>query len=1179
MQGRKIIFLCFCILFISYFNSFSQYAVKNFYSLSGKKDVSFNCIAQDANGYLWLGTNEGVIRFDGIKSEFYKKENGISDLKITSIFVDASQTVWAGTENGKVYWIKNKKLDSLKFEKAPSSKITAFYSTPNKKLFVGTYGDGIYIFDNNRTEHLTSENGLADNVIYNMHFANNQLWCGTDAGITVISNLGDKPTFKIISHQKGLPDNIVRNISSMNKERFIISMQDSGFCFYNVKAERFEKPTFINDWSHGPVINAEVFGENSFAIATEKKGLFIIENGQFFIQDYNSTAKTNSANFLFKDKNTDLWLASPKGLHQYSQKRFNFINNAKGLANEKILSVVVDDDKTILAGTETGAVQITYDPSGKLLFIPNEPLSKFTISCATNSPDGEIWLGTYSNGIVILKNAKTKFINLNSKTGGLSNDNISNIYFSNQNTAYISTLGGGLIEMEISGEPENKTYKVKRTFTEADGLASQYIYASITDGKGNLFAATDGGGLQIFRNDKFRSLTKQYNLSSQTVFSLCKDDRGSIWASSNLNGILKYNGKEIETLTQKKNGLRDEQPAQLIAYDNIIYSIHSKGIDKINSNDNSISYFDVFEGDLEPNLNSAFVKDGILYSGTNNGLLIYRLAKQTADTVKPIAIIDQLQINYQNFSLDSLHEFKYNQNNISFGFDGIWLKNPEKLSYRFKLEGFEDKWNYSNEGKLVNYNNLSAGHYQFIVQSKNEEDVWSNESIFSFNILAPIWAKWWFWAIVVIVVGSCIYLFLQYRLKALQKENIVLEEKVAERTHEIELQTKIIEAKSKELELLSLVASKTDNVVLILDSEGRLEYVNESFVRLNRITFEDLKKQGETIFEISNNPKIRELVDEAVGQRKSMKYEALNKIDNNTEVWEASTLTPIFDENGKLKKIIIIDSDVTESKRQERIIFQKNKDITDSIEYARKIQTAILPEEKLIKKHLPDSFVLYKTKDIVSGDFYWFAEKEDCCIIAAVDCTGHGVPGAFMSLIGYNILNKIVNEQGISEPGEILKHLNKGVLDALYKNQIKAESKDGMDIAICKIPYKGNQIQYAGSMRPIWIANANGVNEIKGDKIPIGTIPGIDKPDYTFVTHHITLQKDDVVYIFTDGYSDQFGGEREKKFSTTRFKEILSKNYTLPFDKQHDVLWKEHLNWKGNLEQIDDILVIGYRLG
>ncbi|MBL7930703.1 MAG: SpoIIE family protein phosphatase, partial [Bacteroidia bacterium] len=212
-----------------------------------------------------------------------------------------------------------------------------------------------------------------------------------------------------------------------------------------------------------------------------------------------------------------------------------------------------------------------------------------------------------------------------------------------------------------------------------------------------------------------------------------------------------------------------------------------------------------------------------------------------------------------------------------------------------------------------------------------------------------------------------------------------------------------------------------------------------------------------------------------------------------------------------------------------------------------------------------------------SGDFYWFNHFNEFSIIAAVDCTGHGVPGAFMSLIGYNQLNRIVNEEKITDPKDILLHLNNGVLGALHKNE--SESKDGMDIAICKINHTKNTMEYAGAMRPLWIVrkgNEPELIEVKADKIPIGTKQKDREETIRYTTHEIALNKSDVFYIFTDGYADQFGGEKDKKYSTARFKELLRKNAANDFAEQEKNIREEHYSWKQDHEQVDDILVIGF---
>ncbi len=1172
-KSKIVLFAIFysCLLF-------PQLQVKNYFSFSGKKDVAVNIITQDKLGFLWLGTSEGVFKFDGKTSVQIGKDNPILKKEITALFIDSKEVVWIGTKQGKVYSFKNNKIDSVILSKNNEEKITSICEI-NSAICFGTYGNGIYTYTNKQVANINSENGLGDNVVYKLTTDNkNSLWCATDGGITEITDLATKPKFKIISNKIGLPDNIVRDIS-FEENRLVISMQDSGVCSYNLTTLKIDRMPFFSNWSLGTVINANAKVQNQTVIATEKNGFLQIKKGRISIYNYEKYLQTTSINNLFIDNSKQIWIASKKGISQFYERRFDFINNAKGLVDDKILAVATDNDHAIWIGSLSGIFKIMTDDEGKLIVTKIQDATKFTFSCAAKAPDGNIWFGTYGNGIIILSSQTKKSYIINSKSHQLSNDNISNIYFADNSTVYLSTLGGGLIKAKIDTEKDGTNFKIEKTYTELEGLGSDYVYAALTDDNGKLFIATDGGGLQTLEGEKFTSLTEKYKLKSNTIVSICKDKYNSIWASSNANGIIKYDGKTITSFNQV-NGLRDEQPQQLIAADNTIFSINSKGVDKINCKDNSISYFDLFEGDLEPNLNAIYFSKDKIFSGTNNGVLIYRTSIEGLDSIKPSSFIKGLQINYKPFPIDSVFEFSHKQNNLAFTFDGIWLKNPDKLTFRYKLSGLENDWLYSNEGKLINYNNLGAGSYTFIVQSKNEEDVWSSEATFSFTILSPIWKKWWFWVMVIIIAFLVIYSFVKYRLKALQKENLILEEKVAQRTKEIEKQSEIIAEANKELEQLSIVAARTDNVVLILNPDGDIEYVNESFTRLNRITLKEILEKKLNIFTSSNNSRIKDFVDEAVSTKRSIKYESFNTKNPDNQVWEASTLTPIFDENDQIKKLIIIDSDITESKKQQKIIEQKNKDITDSISYARKIQHAILPENKLIQKHIPNSFVLYMTKDIVSGDFYWFAHMDDFSIIAAIDCTGHGVPGAFMSLIGYNILNKIVNEQKIVDPKDILFELNNGVLETLYKNE--SESKDGMDIAICKINHKNNTIDYAGAMRPLWMVKQTDgepvLTEIKADKIPIGTKQQDRTETIAYTTHNIKVEKGDSFYIFTDGYADQFGGAKEKKYSTGKLKELILKNSALDFTKQGNNIKAEHLAWKGSHEQVDDILVIGFKL-
>lgn len=271
-------------------------------------------------------------------------------------------------------------------------------------------------------------------------------------------------------------------------------------------------------------------------------------------------------------------------------------------------------------------------------------------------------------------------------------------------------------------------------------------------------------------------------------------------------------------------------------------------------------------------------------------------------------------------------------------------------------------------------------------------------------------------------------------------------------------------------------------------------------------------------------------------------------------------------------------------------IFQQKKDLEDSIKYAQRIQSAILPPNELIDRVIPDSFVLYRPKDIVSGDFYWIEQTQNYSLFAAVDCTGHGVPGAFMSIIGYNGLNKALNDKNLTAPGAILDDLNESLANTLRQHETPDAIKDGMDIALCSFHSTDRVLQYSGANNPLYVVRKSEtpleghtpnleqgnlkLYEIKANKQPIGA-SDIKK---SFTNHKLQLESGDIVYIFTDGFADQFGGPRGKKFKYKPFKQLLLDNNNKSMDEQKSILDKAIVEWMGVLEQIDDICVIGVRI-
>jgi serine phosphatase RsbU (regulator of sigma subunit) len=260
-----------------------------------------------------------------------------------------------------------------------------------------------------------------------------------------------------------------------------------------------------------------------------------------------------------------------------------------------------------------------------------------------------------------------------------------------------------------------------------------------------------------------------------------------------------------------------------------------------------------------------------------------------------------------------------------------------------------------------------------------------------------------------------------------------------------------------------------------------------------------------------------------------------------------------------------------EVERQKEALEEKNKEILDSITYAKRIQHAILPSRKLFHEHFPGSFILYKPKDIVAGDFYFLEPAGGCVIFAVADCTGHGVPGALVSVVCSNALNRAVKEFGLAEPGQVLGIVRQLVTETFDKSE--SDVKDGMDISIFTFYPEQMELKWAGANNPLWLIQNNALKEISPTKQSIGRT---DDPQ-PFSTHTIPIQKGDMIYLFTDGYADQFGGPRGKKFRYKQFQELVLSIHHLPADEQEHRLDQAFREWKSNLEQVDDVCVAGIR--
>jgi PAS domain S-box-containing protein len=283
---------------------------------------------------------------------------------------------------------------------------------------------------------------------------------------------------------------------------------------------------------------------------------------------------------------------------------------------------------------------------------------------------------------------------------------------------------------------------------------------------------------------------------------------------------------------------------------------------------------------------------------------------------------------------------------------------------------------------------------------------------------------------------------------------------------------------------------------------------------------------------------------------------------------------PEFNEN-ELETVLFVGHDITEAKEIELEIKSTNKKINESINYAQRIQTSILPSNAIMQESLPKSFIFYIPRDKVSGDFPWFFKKDNILYASAVDCTGHGVPGALLSFIGYFQLNNIVDHDKEYSAGQILDNLHYGVRTTLKQDRVDAEARDGMDIAFCRIDFKKNELQYSGAHRPLYLLRNGELIQYKGNRKAIGGIPHKKKPEKDFITHYIKIEKGDKIFFFSDGLPDQIGGPEGRKYSPRRIRETIIENKDLSMQQFSNIFSSDFEKWKKNLKQIDDVLLMG----
>ena len=1055
-SGCKVIL----IIVFSLLNNFAFPQNFNFRSFNSEERLNRSfvySIMQDARGYLWVGTGNGLFRYNGFVFERYTTSEALADNFITCS-IGNGEYLWFGHNNGRLSYFNDKKFHAASIPGLVTSSLTHFAISPDDHIWASTYSDGLLKLgvDTVVTEHISFKN---QTIIISFDFLDkNELLVGTNTGL-LYCKIKEPDEIEIIRTVPEIPQSKVTCIQkTRNKTGFYIATENDGIFYLTNENNQFKIIKIIGDTDadfNGIQTICEDNQSNMW-LGSFGNGLIkmiLTSPGKFTkVNNFNKAGRfpTDNVKTVYEDREGNIWSGNyGNGLTQITPSVFNIYTFDKQLYGNDIFSICTRGQYR-WAGTEKGLLKIDQ-MTGKIskFYGRGSGLPKDTVTSVYSANDNELWIGTEKNGLYRLDIKNEKILKYFIAEGALENS--INIITGKNDQVWIGTKKG---LCNINSE----TNKIRWYSIFQGGLPHNFINCLYMDKSDRLWVSTLTNVLAYIQEEKVVRIPINPGSGILTLGPITEDSDSKIWVGTNGNGVFMMETDSVANFTEQK-GLLSNYCYSIICDDNRnIWISHKDGLSKIRTVDFLVKpILDI--GCLTDNYQfnpNAVLKDqlGKIWFGTSKGLLSCDPSMNHTELLPPVLGIISIKVNDVEIKYSDKIVLAPGNYKIKFDFLGISLTEPTLVSYQYKLDGYE-QWSDVTKSAFITYNHLTEGNYTFILKASSGDGmVTVNPLTINILIKRPVWKKWWFYFSIMSLLIILTFIYIRRREYKFLAEKRVLEEKVLERTYEIQCQ-------KNEIEL------------------------------------------------------------------------------------------------------------------QRDIIHEKNINITSSITYASYIQGAVLPPLELINELLPDNFILSRPKDIVSGDFYWLAEKDDKIIFAVADCTGHGVPGAFMSLLGITLLNEIVNIQDITNSLDIVTTLRERVVHTLQQTRKNIPTNDGMDIALCVLNKNKKIVQYTGAMNNLVIIRNKKLEIIKADRCSVGAEKTIFS---TFTMKEIHYNEGDVVYLFSDGFQDQFGGDGDKKFLRNHFYLTLLEIHELPMSQQKEILGQKLNAWITNKEQTDDITVMGIRL-
>ncbi len=1049
----KLLNVILIVSLITCLKGFTQdYKVKNYNTSDGICHPFVYTINQDVKGYIWIGTGEGLCRFDGFNFSSADVNDSLNGQVAMVSFKDTEGNLLFGFNSGMLV-----SYDGIKFKIAdPDIKIngaiTGIAQFGNQGYLLATLNNGLVFINKNLTGGIKID-GIHEVMLTALYVSGNKLFIGSTDGMAVYEfEKIDKPFVRRISVDELSLVKIQDIQAGRDNKSWLIATQDAGAYRITLTNKSYTISPIGKEFKLDGEDFQSVYEDtdNNVWLSSLKNGLFKLsmpeKEGSY--KSFTRLGKTNglpgnSIKRVFEDLEGNIWIATyGDGLVIMHNQAFSFYNYPVPGIENNITAVTFFKDYMWIGGM--GTIIKTRPENNKVIqtYNRNNGLPAAQINVLRGYGDN-LYIGTENHGVYVLNT-----LSGNIKKLSYSENSLGNIVQSitiKDDVMYLGTRDGIYTYNLKTG--------IKQNYSTLNGMPHNDIkYVYIDKDNRVLFATRTNGIYQITGNGEV-NLAYPTNRIEQEFNSITQDAEGNIWASTYGDGLYLFTPDTFYNFTVA-GGLKSNYCYGLIAgNNNSIWVGHRMGISRVNTLKYTLQVYDVSKGiSGDCNLNAMYPNEtGVILIGTTEGLIMYDPAKEKSSRVPPFTNITKVIISDKEYDFTKDIVLPYSLYKLRIEFIGLSYSDPAAVKYQYKLEGHDLDWSEITSINYVIYPRIEDGEYTFLIRSFDSNGLCQEKPVsLHLKIKLPFWKTWWFIASSIAAIILAFLAIIKYREKKQKEFQAYLETELAARTKEV------VEQK-EEIEL-------------------------------------------------------------------------------------------------------------------------KNRDITDSITYAQRIQASILPPIKKLQQNFSGSFVFYQPRDIVSGDFYWFDKvNENKFIIVCADSTGHGVPGAFMSMIGTTLIKDICFREAGKAPSEILKVLDKELSNILNQN-IDDGSKppDGMDIIVCEIDLKTHYLRYAAAMRPLIVYKDGEQMYLKGSHSSVGGV--YDKEVKTFQDEGLQLSKGDIIYMFSDGYPDQFGGSLGKKFKMVRLKNMLADIYQKSMEEQYLHVKNTFNLWKENYDQVDDVLFMGIKI-